>query len=84
MYRCVGLAPTEARPNLKSGFPGSDVWTWASWYFLGVMPRLGKLKPFTPGAAKRTSAAWRMAAKRPESLFIAPCVLDCVARKPRR
>jgi SAM-dependent methyltransferase len=83
LYKRAGLTPVEVYPNLKSGFPGSAVWTWASWYFLGMMPRLGKLKPFTPGAARRTSAAWRAAAKRPESLFIAPCVLDCVARKLR-
>ncbi|MDP3541712.1 MAG: class I SAM-dependent methyltransferase [Elusimicrobiota bacterium] len=83
LYKRAGLVPVEAHPNLKSGFPGSDVWAWASWYFLGVMPRLGKLRPFSPAAARRTAAAWRAAARRPESLFIAPCVLDCVARKPR-
>lgn len=83
LYKRAGLIPTEAHPNLKTGFPGSAVWTWASWYFLGVMPRLGKLRPFTPAAARRTAAAWRAAARRPESLFVAPCVLDCVARKPR-
>ncbi|MBI5247441.1 MAG: class I SAM-dependent methyltransferase [Elusimicrobia bacterium] len=84
LYRDAGLIPVSAKAELKTGFPGSDVWTWASWYFLGVMPRLGKIKPFSPAAARRVSAAWRAAAKRPESLFVAPAVLDCVARKPRR
>ena len=84
LYKRAGLLPSAAKAELKTGFPGSDVWTWASWYFLGVMPRLGRIKPFTPGAARRTSAFWLAAAKRPSSLFIAPSVLDCVARKPRR
>lgn len=83
LYARAGLVPESAKAELKTGFPGSDVWTWASWYFLGVMPRLGKIRPFTPSAARRVSAAWRAAAKRPESLFVAPAVLDCVARKPR-
>ncbi len=84
MYKKAGLVPESAKAELKTGFPDSAVWTWASWYFLGVMPRLGKIKPFSPAAARRVSAAWRAAAKRPESLFVAPAVLDCVARKPRR
>ena len=84
LYAKAGLVPEAAKAELKTGFPGSDVWTWASWYFLGVMPRLGKIKPFTPAAAKRVSAAWRAAARRRESLFVAPSVLDCVARKPKR
>jgi SAM-dependent methyltransferase len=84
LYRRAGLVPVEARPHLKAGAPGSPVWTWASWYFLGVMPRLGRLTPFSPAAARRTAAAWRAAARNPDSLFIAPCVLDAVARKPRR
>lgn len=83
LYGRAGLIPEGAKAELKTGSPGSDVWTWASWYFLGIMPRLGKLKPLTPGAAKRLSAAWRAAQRRPESLFVAPAVLDCVARKPR-
>jgi SAM-dependent methyltransferase len=83
LYKKAGLAPESAKAELKTGFPGSDVWTWASWYFLGVMPRLGKIKPFSPAAARRMSAAWKAAAKRPESLFVAPAVLDCVARKAR-
>ena len=84
LYKRVGLVPESAHATLKTGFPGSPVWIWASWYFLDVMPRLGKLRPFTPAAARRTSAAWRAAARRPESLFVAPAVIDAVARKPRR
>ncbi len=83
LYKKAGLVPEAAKGEMKTGFPGSDVWTWASWYFLGVMPRLGKIKPFSPAAAKRVSAAWRAAGRSPESLFVAPAVLDCVARKPR-
>lgn len=84
LYKRAGLIPESAKAEMKTGLPGSDVWIWASWYFLDVMPRLGRLKPFTPAAARRTSAAWRAAARRPESLFVAPSVIDAVARKPRK
>lgn len=84
LYKRIGLAPESADATLKTGFPGSAVWTWVTWYFLDMMPRLGKIRPFTPAAARRTAAAWRAAARRPESLFVAPAVIDAVARKLRR
>lgn len=83
MYKKIGLTPESANATLKTGFPGSATWIWAAWYFLDMMPRLGKLKPFSPAAARRTAAAWRAAGRRPESLFVAPAVIDAVARKPR-
>jgi len=84
LYKNVGLIPEAAEATLKTGCPGSATWIWAAWYFLDVMPRLGRLKSFSPAAARRTSAAWRAAARRPDSLFVAPAVIDAVARKPRR
>jgi SAM-dependent methyltransferase len=80
LYKRAGLTPESANATLKTGFPGSATWIWAAWYFLDMMPRLGKLKPFTPAAA----AVRRAAGRRPESLFVAPAVIDAVARKPRR
>ncbi len=83
LYKKIGLVPESANATLKTGFPGSATWIWAAWYFLDMMPRLGKIRPFSPAAARRTSAAWRAAGRRPESLFVAPAVIDAVARKPR-
>lgn len=83
LYARAGLVPVETVATLKTGAPGSAVWEWASSYFLGVLPRMGRVKPMTPASARRVSAAWRAAGRRPESLFVAPAVLDCVARKPR-
>jgi len=83
LYKKIGLFPESANATLKTGFADSPTWEWASWYFLDMMPRLGRLRPFTPAAARRTAAAWRAAARRPESLFVAPAVIDAVARKPR-
>jgi SAM-dependent methyltransferase len=84
LYKKAGLELADVRGELTTGAPGSMVWTWATTYFLGVMPRLGQVRPFTPAAARRTAAAWRAAQRRPDSLFIAPAVLDVVGRKPRR
>lgn len=82
-FRRAGLIPTEAVAHLKTGFPGSPVWTWVTTYFLRYMPRMAGLGGLTSAAAKRLTRDWRAAARRKESLFVAPCVLDCVARKPR-
>lgn len=83
LYRQAGLIVVETKGELKTGAPGSMVWEWAATYFLRHMTRLGRIRPFTPAAARRTSTAWRAAARRPESLFLAPAVLDVVGRKPR-
>lgn len=83
LYRRAGLEFVDAKAELKTGGPGSMPWEWATTYFLGVMPRLGQVRPFTPAAARRTAASWRAAARRKDSLFIAPAVLDVVGRRPR-
>jgi SAM-dependent methyltransferase len=82
-YARAGLRTIETRAHLKTGAPGSPTWEWMSRFFLGVMPKLGDYPPFTPAAAKRLAARWRAAARRPESLLVAPSVIDVVGRKPR-
>lgn len=83
LYKKAGLELADVKAELKTGAPGSMVWTWASTYFLTYMPQLGKVRPMTPAAARRMSADWRAAGRRTDSLFIAPSVLDVVGRKPR-
>lgn len=84
LFERAGLDVVDIHPTVKKGRPGSAVWTWLSTYFLGVMPRLGKLRPFTPAAAKRLTRHWHTMARRRSSLLIGPCVVDIVGRKPRR
>jgi SAM-dependent methyltransferase len=82
LYRKAGLEVVGVTPTIKSGGPGSAVWRWLTTYFLGVMPRLAALRPFTPAKAARLGRAWREAGRDPSSLMIAPALLDVVGRKP--
>ena len=83
LFARAGLEPLDAPTHVRSGLPGSAPWEWASSYFLGVMPRLAGLGGFTAAAAKRLSAEWRAASRRPGSLLVGPAVVDCAARRRR-
>ena len=78
----AGLKLVDIRPEIKWGRPGSAVWGWASTYFLGVLPRYGKLRPMTPAKARSLARFWRAQATNPAALLTAPAVLDVVAKKP--
>lgn len=81
MYRRAGLKVEDINVTVKSGRPGSAVWTWLSTYFLGVLDRYAKFPPFTTGDAKRLRGHWLAASREPTSLLIAPALLDVVGRK---
>jgi SAM-dependent methyltransferase len=81
LYRKVGLDVTELSPTLKTGSPGSPVWSWLSTYFLGIMDRYARLPPFSPPQAQRLVRHWRAAARHSTSLMLSPTVLDIVGRK---
>lgn len=79
----AGLDVTDTTATIRTGHPGSPVWTWLSTYFFGVMDQLAELPPFTPAAAGRLRRHWRRAADRPSSLLISPAVIDVVGVKRR-
>jgi SAM-dependent methyltransferase len=84
LFEKAGLEVVDVTPSIKTGHPGSPVWTWLSTYFLGVLPRLGQHPPLTPEAATRLARHWRAAARKRTSLLIAPAVIDVVGRRPAR
>jgi len=84
MFERAGLRVTDIMPTIKTGHPGSPVWTWISTYFFGVMPALAALPPFSPAQAARLTRHWNATAKKKTSLLISPAVIDVVGRKPRR
>jgi SAM-dependent methyltransferase len=81
MYREVGLEVVDITPTIKTGHPGSPVWTWLTTYFLGVLDQLGTLPPFSPAQATRLRERWIEASADKTSLMIAPAVFDVVGRK---
>jgi SAM-dependent methyltransferase len=84
LYAKARLDVIDITPTTKYGRPGSAEWNWITTYFSGVMPQLGKLRPFTPKQAASLRRHWRAAAKRKTSILISPTVLDVVGRKPAR
>jgi SAM-dependent methyltransferase len=81
MYREANLDVIDIAPTVKTGHPGSPVWTWLTTYFLGVMDQLGRLRPFSPAQAKRLRQQWIGASAGKTSLMIAPALVDVVGRK---
>ena len=84
LMESAGLEVLDITPTIKSGHPGSAVWTWLSTYFLGVMRQLGRLHPLTPARARRVEAHWKERSRHHTSLLISPCVVDVIGRKPIR
>jgi SAM-dependent methyltransferase len=84
MFRRAGLNVEEIEVTIKSGHPGSAVWSWLSAYFLGVLDRYAQFPPFTRADAKRVRRHWLAAARQRSSVLIGPALLDVVGRKPRR
>jgi SAM-dependent methyltransferase len=82
-YRGAGLEVIETTPSVKTGHPGSPVWTWLSTYFLGLLDRLAGLGTFTAADARRLRRHWVDASRDSTSLIIAPALIDVVGRKPR-
>ena len=81
LYREAGLDVVDITPTVKTGHPGSPVWTWLTTYFLGVMDQLATLPPFNPAHAQRLRQRWTAASQEKTSLMIAPAVFDVVGRK---
>jgi SAM-dependent methyltransferase len=84
LYEAAGLDVTDIAPTIKTGRPGTPVWTWLSTYFLRVMNDLAALPPFSPAAAKRLVRHWKAMEQKKTSLLISPCVVDVVGRKRRQ
>ena len=84
LYEQAGLDVVDITPNIKTGSPGSAVWTWLSTYFFGVMDQLAQFPPFSPAQAARLIRHWRTAARKRSSLLIGPALIDVVGRKGQR
>lgn len=83
LYKRVGLEIVDVTPTIKSGPAGSAVWNWVTSYFMGVMPQLGKFRPFDAAQAEHLRREWLAAGRRRTSWLIAPTLVDVVGRKPR-
>jgi SAM-dependent methyltransferase len=81
LYERVGLDVVDVTPTTKVGRPGSLEWDWMSTYFLGILARYGKFRPFTSARAESLRRHWLAAARRRTSLLISPTVVDVVGRK---
>jgi SAM-dependent methyltransferase len=77
----AGLQTVDVTPTIRSGHPGSPVWTWLSTYFLDILDRLVGLGGFTAADARSLRRHWLAAGRQPSSLLIGPAVIDVVGRK---
>jgi len=84
LYEKVGLDVVDVTPTTKVARPRSQEWDWMSTYFLDVLARYGRIRPFTDAKAASLRRHWLTAARRKTSLLISPTVLDVVGRKKAR
>jgi SAM-dependent methyltransferase len=84
MMSAAGLDLAGIEQTTKDGHPGSPTWNWVTTYMLSVIDRLGGVASFSRADAARLKRRWLSAQDDPATLLIAPCLLDIVARKPRR
>jgi SAM-dependent methyltransferase len=84
LYEKVGLDVVDVTPTTKIARPRSREWDWMSTYFLDVLARYGRIRPFTGAKAASLRRHWLTAARRKTSLLISPTVLDVVGRKKAR
>jgi SAM-dependent methyltransferase len=82
LYRRAGLRIVDIEATIKTGHPGSAVWKWLTTYFMGVMDRYARFRPFSRVQADALRRRWRRAERERTSLLISPAVLDVVGRKP--
>jgi SAM-dependent methyltransferase len=83
LYRQVGLDTIDTRVTIKTGRPGTPVWTWLTTYFMGVMDQMAAFRPFSKEAAARVRRHWTAAGKHRTSILVSPAVIDVVGRRPR-
>jgi hypothetical protein len=81
IFEKAGLDVADARATIKTGHPGSPVWTWLTTYFMGVMDQLATFRPLTPASAARLRKEWLAASRKPSSILISPAVIDIVGVK---
>ncbi len=84
MMKAAGLRVTSLEQTTKEGHPGSPTWNWVTNYVLSVIDKLEHSPAFTAQTAASLKRKWLEAGRERSTLLIAPCVLDVVARKPRR
>ncbi|MGC4085113.1 MAG: hypothetical protein QM736_24100 [Vicinamibacterales bacterium] len=84
MMREAGLRVTSIEQTTQDGHPGSPTWNWVTNYVLSVIDRLDHSPTFTRATAASLKRQWLASGRDRSTLLIAPCVLDVVARKPRR
>jgi len=84
LYRRAGLSVTDIEITIKTGAPGSPVWSWLTAYFLGVLDRYATFPPFTRRDAAAIRRHWLAAGRQKTSKLIGPALVDVVGRKGAR
>lgn len=77
----AGFRLREAVPHALCGRPGDRVWEWPDSFIRVNLHRLRDLGRIDQPFVDRVLAEWDAAARRPESVVLAPLVLELVAER---
>jgi SAM-dependent methyltransferase len=80
--RCAGLELVEQLPVVRSGRPGSAVWSWAEEFFLSHSHSMEQAGLLTPEEGARFRSEWAERRNDPDACFYSPIVVGLSAVKP--
>ena len=81
LLRELGVDQVQVEVHIKTGHPGSATWNWLTDYFMMVLDRYSKFKPFSKSKAQALRQDWKAYSQEPSSVLIAPTLVDIVATK---
>ena len=80
--RAAGLELVEQLPVVRSGRPGSAVWSWAEEFFMGHSHSMEEAGLLTGAEGERFRTEWSERRADPDACFYSPIVVGFAARRP--
>ena len=80
--RAAGLELVEQLPVVRSGRPGSAVWSWAEEFFMGHSHSMEEAGLLTAAEGESFRAEWQERSQDPDACFYSPIVVGFAARRP--
>ncbi|MHC4376221.1 MAG: methyltransferase domain-containing protein [Planctomycetota bacterium] len=82
LFRAAGLELTDELPVVRSGRPGTPVWTWAEEFFVPHSHSMEQAGLLTPAEGEAFRAEWAERRQDPDACFYSPIVVGFAARRP--
>lgn len=82
LFRAAGLEMTDELPVVRSGRPGTPVWSWAEEFFVPHSHSMEEAGLLTAEEGVAFRAEWAERREDPDACFYSPIVVGFAARRP--